>query len=48
MIIGANITADRNCATFVNNLSIMNIPSSGAGLPSNSVYKIGTALFITP
>lgn len=39
MIIGSNITADRVCATFVNNLSIKNIPTSSAGLPSGSVWN---------
>jgi hypothetical protein len=37
-IVGACITADRTCATFVNNLSIMNVPTSSAGLPSKSVW----------
>jgi hypothetical protein len=47
MIVGSNITADRVCATFVNNLSIMNIPTSGAGLPPGSVYRVGNSLCIT-
>lgn len=38
MIIGSNICANRNCATFVNNLSIVNLPSSAAGLPQGSLY----------
>jgi hypothetical protein len=46
MIVGSNITADRVCATFVNNLSIKNIPTSGAGLPSGSIYRIGNAVCI--
>jgi hypothetical protein len=37
-IVGSNITADRCCATFVNNLSIKNIPTSDAGLPTKSVW----------
>jgi hypothetical protein len=39
MIVGSCITADRECATFVNNLSIKNIPTSSAGLPSGSVWS---------
>jgi hypothetical protein len=46
MIVGSNITADRVCTTFVNNLSIKNIPTSGAGLPDGSVFRIGGALCI--
>ena len=46
MIVGSNITADRICATFVNNLSIKNIPTSSAGLPSGSVWKNGAVLNI--
>jgi hypothetical protein len=43
MIVGSNICADRVCATFVNNLSIKNIPTSSAGLPSGSVWNdLGT------
>ncbi len=38
-IVGSNITADRSCATFVNNLSIINIPTSSAGLPSGAIWK---------
>jgi hypothetical protein len=37
-IIGACITTNRDCAVFVNNLSIMDIPTSSAGLPSKSVW----------
>jgi len=48
MIVGSNITADRACATFVNNLSIKNIPTAAAGLPSGSVYRLGTVLNIVP
>ena len=39
MIVGSNITADRACATFVNNLSIKNIPTAAAGLPAGSVWS---------
>jgi hypothetical protein len=39
MIVGSCITANRTCATFVNNLSIFNIPTSSAGLPSGAVWK---------
>tara|TARA_R100000353_G_scaffold175605_1_gene146420 strand:+ start:1450 stop:2349 length:900 start_codon:yes stop_codon:yes gene_type:complete len=39
MIIGNGITADRVCATFVNNLSIKNIPTASTGLPSGSVWS---------
>jgi hypothetical protein len=39
MIVGSCITADRACATFVNNLSIKSIPTSSAGLPSGSVWR---------
>ncbi len=43
MILGSNITADRTCTTFVNNLSIMNIATSSSGLPSGSVWNdLGT------
>jgi hypothetical protein len=47
-IVGSNITTDRVCATFVNNLSIKNIPTAAAGLPSGSVWRNGTALQIVP
>jgi hypothetical protein len=46
VIAGSNITADRVCSTFVNNLSIKNIPSSSAGLPSGSIYRIGNSVCI--
>jgi len=46
MIVGSNITADRACATFVNNLSVKNIPTSAAGLPSGSVWSSGGTLMI--
>lgn len=47
-IIGSNITSNRNCATFVNNLSIMDIPTSSAGLPSKSVWSNAGVLTIVP
>ena len=40
-IIGSNIYADRIDTTFVNNLSIKNIPTSDAGLPSGALWKDG-------
>lgn len=45
-IIGSNITSDRVCTTFVNNLSIKNIPTSSAGLPSGAVWRNGSVLNI--
>jgi hypothetical protein len=45
-IIGSNITANRNCTTFVNNLSIMDIPTSSSGLPTGSVWSDGGTLKI--
>ena len=48
MIVGSNITADRVCATFVNNLSIKNIPTASAGLPSGSVWSNAGVLTIVP
>jgi len=48
MIVGSNITADRVCTTFVNNLSIKNIPTSSAGLPSGSVWNnLGVLAIVT-
>ncbi len=38
-VLGSNITTNRSCTTFVNNLSIMNIPTSATGLPSGSIYR---------
>jgi len=38
-IVGSNITTDRTCTTFVNNISIKNIPTASAGLPSGSVWR---------
>ena len=48
MLIGSNLTADRVCTTFVNNLSIKNIPTSASGLPSGSVWRSGSSLCIVP
>jgi hypothetical protein len=48
MIVGSNITADRVCTTFVNNLSIKNIPTSSAGLPSGAVWSNSGVLTIVP
>jgi hypothetical protein len=45
-IIGTAIVSDRNCTTFVNNLSIKSIPTSSAGLPSGSVWRNGNVLNI--
>ena len=39
MMIGSNLTANRACTTFVENLSIMNIPTSSVGLPSGAVWN---------
>jgi hypothetical protein len=47
-IIGNNITANRVNTTFVNNLSIMQIPTSSAGLPSKSVWSDLGILTIVP
>lgn len=38
-VAGSNITVDRACTTFVNNLSIKNIPTSCTGLPPGSVWN---------
>jgi hypothetical protein len=48
MIVGSDIVANRACATFVNNLSIMNIPTSSVLLPSGSVWSNGGKLEIVP
>ena len=48
MIVGACISANRVFTTFVNNLSIMNIPTSSVGLPSGAVWRNGTVLEIIP
>jgi hypothetical protein len=42
-IVGSCLCADRVCTTYVNNLSIKNIPTSSAGLPSGYVWNdLGT------
>jgi hypothetical protein len=46
IVLGDAITTDRICTTFVNNLSIKNIPTSSAGLPSGAVWKNGNVLNI--
>jgi hypothetical protein len=38
-IVGSNIEADRDDATFVNNLSIMDCPTSAKGLPKGSIWS---------
>jgi hypothetical protein len=39
MIVCSCITADRECATFVNNLSIKNIPTASGTLPSGAIWR---------
>jgi hypothetical protein len=46
-VVGCAITTDRCATLFVNNLSIMNIPTSSAGLPPNSVWNDTGTLKIT-
>ena len=46
MIVGSGITADRSNCTFVNNLSIMDIPTVATGLPAGSVWNDGGTLKI--
>jgi hypothetical protein len=46
MIVGNNITADRANCTFVNNLSIKDIPTAATGLPAGSVWNDGGTLKI--
>jgi len=41
-IVGNQISTNRQCATFVNNLSIMNIPTTDAGLPTGAVWRCTT------
>jgi hypothetical protein len=48
VIAGSCISANRACSTFVNNLSIMNIPTSSAGLPSKAVWSNAGVLTIVP
>ena len=38
-VIGSNITTDRVCTAFVNNLSIKSIPTAATGLPSGAVWN---------
>ena len=40
--------SNRDSAVFVNELSIMNIPTSAAGLPTGAVWRNGTVLNIVP
>lgn len=48
MIVGSGITADRCNTTFVNNLSIKNIPTSALGLPSGAVFScVGVLRIVT-
>jgi hypothetical protein len=47
-IVGSCITTNRACTTFVNNLSIIDIPTSSAGLPSKSVWSNAGILTIVP
>ena len=49
-IVGSCIYANRACTTFVNNLSIMDIPTSPTNLPSKSVWRDPSTngLFIVP
>jgi hypothetical protein len=39
MIVGVGICANRIDATFVNNLSIVSLPTSATGLPVGSVWR---------
>ena len=45
-VVGNGITTNRDLTTFVNNLSIVDIPSSSKGLPPGSVYVDGGFLKI--
>ena len=45
-IIGSNIVANRTCTTFMNNLSLMNLPTSSTGLPVGAVWRNGNVLNI--
>ncbi len=38
-VLGSNITTDRVCTAFVNNLSIKSIPTAATGLPAGSVWN---------
>jgi len=46
-IVGSNISTDRQCTTFVNNLSIKDIPTT-APAESGAVWRNGTNLEIVP
>jgi hypothetical protein len=46
MIVGNNITANNSNTTFVNQLSIMSIPTSSVGLPTGAVYSDSCVLKI--
>jgi hypothetical protein len=46
MIIGSCITANRACTTFVNNLSIMDIPTSNPSI-TGAVWSDGGTLKIS-
>jgi len=45
-IIGSNIVADRDDTTFIENLSILKLPTSSKGLPKNSVWNNNGVLSI--
>jgi hypothetical protein len=47
-VVGSCIVTNRVCTAFVNNLSIMNIPTSSAGLPSKAVWSNAGVLTIVP
>ena len=47
-ILGSCINTNRACTAFVNNLSIMDIPTSSAGLPSKAVWSNAGILTIVP
>ena len=46
-VMGIGIVTNRGCTTFVNNLSIMNIPTV-APAESGAVWRNGTVLEIVP
>jgi hypothetical protein len=45
-IIGSCINTNRSCTTFVNNLSIVDLPTSSLGLPSKSLYYDATSCVV--
>jgi hypothetical protein len=47
-LLGSCINTNRACTAFVNNLSIMDIPTSSAGLPSKAVWSNAGVLTIVP